>query len=135
MGVKVTGFNELLGDIEKHFGKEAVGKVSDRALLRGAEVFVQELQTQIKTFSDKKGYSQGHTYDEITIADPTWLGGKRVVTIHWRGPYDRYRIIHLNEWGTVKNPNPPGKGKIAKAMRSSEQAYIRTVREELRRGL
>src|SRR4051794_16680870 len=104
MSVKVTGFDQLLGDIEKNLGKKALEKVSDRALLKGAEIFVRELKTQIKTFSDGEGYSEGHTYDEITIAGPVWQAGKRIVKIHWRGPHERYRIIHLNEWGTVKNP-------------------------------
>ena len=107
-----------MGDIEKNLGKKALEKVNDRALLKGAEIFVAELERQFETFKDK-GYSK----DEITIADPKWISGKRTVTIHWRGPHDRYRIIHLNEWGTVKNPNPPGKGKVAKAMRSAESAY------------
>lgn len=130
MSVKVTGLNELLGDLEKRLGKQNMQKVSDRALMEGAKVFVAELKSQFEGFKD-----QGYSIEEITIAVPVWEGGKRIVKIHWRGPHERYRIIHLNEWGTVNNPNPPGKGAIAQTMRNCEKAYLRAVEHAVRMGI
>ncbi|WP_226677201.1 HK97-gp10 family putative phage morphogenesis protein [Mesobacillus jeotgali] len=130
MSVKVTGMKKLLGDLENRLGKEALQQVSDKALLAGAEIFVDELKRQFETFKD-----QGYSLEEITVAGPMWEKGNRIVKIHWRGPHGRYRIIHLNEWGTVKNPNPPGKGKIALAMRNCEKAYIKAVKDAVRRGI
>ena len=135
MSVKVTGQKKLMADIEKHLGKATMQKVTDAALIAGAKVFVKELRIQVKTFSDKTGYSEGHTYDEITITKPYTKSGVRMVSVHWRGPKDRYRIIHLNEWGTVQNPNPRGKGKIAAALRNAEKAYRSTIIQHLRRGI
>ncbi|SFP80980.1 hypothetical protein SAMN05421839_1771, partial [Halolactibacillus halophilus] len=53
----------------------------------------------------------------------------------WKGPNGRYRIIHLNEWGTINNPNPAGKGAIARALKNSEKAYRDAVRKALKGGL
>lgn len=135
MGVKVTGQRKVLGDLEKRLGKQTMQRISDKALTEGAKVFVKELQSQVRTFSDGKGKSKGYTYDEITISEPMWVNGVRTIKIHWRGPHDRYRIIHLNEWGTVNNPNPRGKGAIARAMRNAENAYRRVIKETIRRGI
>ncbi|MBO1513259.1 hypothetical protein [Metabacillus bambusae] len=130
MSVKITGLNQLLGDLEKRFGKVKMQQVSDAALMAGAKVFVKELESQFETFRDT-----GASIEEITISGLEWIGGKRTVRIHWRGPEERYRVIHLNEFGTIQNPNPKGKGAIARAMRNSEKAYIRAVEEAVRRGI
>ncbi|MFB4471775.1 hypothetical protein ACDI16_02255 [Oceanobacillus caeni] len=135
MGVEIKGLKELERELEKRFGKQNVQRISDKALLDGAKVFVKELQVQVKTFSDGKGYSQGYTYEEITVSEPMWVGGVRTIKVHWRGPHGRYRVIHLNEWGTVKNPNPRGKGAIARALKNAENAYQKAIMEAVRRGL
>lgn len=130
MSVKVTGLSELLGDLEKRLGKQNMQKVSDKALLAGAKVFVAELERQMETFKD-----QGYSIEEIDIFGPIWEAGKRIIKIRWRGPHERYRIIHLNEWGTVQNPNPKGKGAIARAMRNCERAYLQAVERAVRMGI
>lgn len=135
MGVEIKGLKELERELEKRFGKQNVQRISDEALKAGAKVFVKELQEQVKTFSDGKGYSEGYTLEEITVSEPMWVGGVRTIKIHWKGPHGRYRVIHLNEWGTVKNPNPRGKGAIARAMKNAEFAYRKAIMEAIRRGL
>ncbi|PWA08657.1 hypothetical protein DCC39_14560 [Pueribacillus theae] len=135
MGVRVTGQEKLIAELEKRFGKAAMQRISDKALKAGAEVFVKELKAQVRTFSDGKGQSKGHTYDEITISEPFTQAGARTIKVHWRGPHGRYRIIHLNEWGTVKNPRPRGKGKIALALRNAENAYREAIKKAIREGI
>lgn len=130
MSVQIRGLNNLLADLEKRLGPTKVKSISDQALKEGAQVFVKELKTQFESFKDT-----GASIDEITISDPEYVAGVRTIKIHWRGPKDRYRIIHLNEWGTVKIPNPKGKGAIARAMRNAENAYKAAVREAVRRGI
>ena len=130
MSVKVTGQKELLEALEERYGQQRLQRVSDRALLKGAQVFVRELKRQFETFKD-----QGYSIEEITIANPIWLSGKRIVRIHWRGPHDRYRIIHLNEWGTVDNPYPKGKGAVARAMRNAEKPYQAAITKAIKDGL
>ncbi|KPH76073.1 HK97-gp10 family putative phage morphogenesis protein [Oceanobacillus caeni] len=135
MSAEITGVNKLLSDLENRLGKQAMQRISDEALKAGAKVFVKELQAQVKTFSDGKEYSKGYTLEEITVSEPMWVGGVRTIKVHWRGPHGRYRVIHLNEWGTVKNPNPRGKGAIARALKNAENAYQKAIMEAVRRGL
>lgn len=135
MSFNITGINALINELERRLGPNRMQEINDRALKEGAKVFVRELRLQVKTFSDGEGYSKGHTFDEITISEPMTVAGVRTIKVYWRGPNGRYRIIHLNEWGTVKNPNPRGKGAIARALRNAEEEYRRVVREELERGI
>ncbi|WP_026581024.1 HK97-gp10 family putative phage morphogenesis protein [Bacillus sp. J33] len=130
MSARVSGLNRLLNDLERRLGRERMQAVSDEALKAGAEAFVRELKSQFESFKDT-----GASIDEITVSEPMSVAGVRSIKVHWRGPKDRYRIIHLNEWGTVKNPNPKGKGAIARALRNSENAYKRAVEEAVRRGI
>lgn len=130
MSVKITGVKEMLQALDNRFGDKAVKRISDQALKAGAQVFVRELKQQFQNFKDT-----GASIDEITISEPMLIGGVRTIKVHWRGPKDRYRIIHLNEWGTVQNPNPKGKGAIARALRNAEKAYRLAVLEAVRRGL
>lgn len=130
MSVNIRGNSQLLLEIERRLGQQRTQQISDRALLAGARVFVEELKRQFSTFKD-----EGYSIEEITISEPIWVAGKRTVKIHWRGPHGRYRIIHLNEWGTVNNPNPRGKGAIARAMRNAENAYREAIKREIRRGI
>ncbi|OVE34790.1 hypothetical protein CCZ20_24375 [Priestia aryabhattai] len=129
MSVQIKGINKLLADLEKNLGPAKVQRISDKALKDGAKAFVRELTLQFQSFKDT-----GESIREITISEPVTISGVRTIKVHWKGPEDRYRIIHLNEWGTVKNPNPRGKGAIARAMRNSEKAYQAAIREAVRRG-
>lgn len=130
MSVNIRGERELLAELERRIGKQAAQRISDKGLKRAANEFVKELKRQFATFKDK-----GYSIEEITIMEPTYVAGVRVVKIRWRGPKNRYAIIHLNEWGTVKNPNPRGKGAIARAMRNSEHAYRNAIKRALMEGL
>lgn len=131
MGVKVHGVNKLLEELERKFGNNKISNITDDALTKGALVFGMELRRQLATFKDK-----GYTLDELTISPPSANGtNTRAIRIFWRGPKSRYRIIHLNEWGTIRNPSPRGKGKIAKALKLSQKPYGKAVRDSLRRNL
>lgn len=130
MSVEVKGDKKVIAELESRLGKAKMQVISDEALKAGARVFVVELQRQ---FSDWK--VTGASHDEITVSEPLTVNGIRTIKIHWRGPENRYRIIHLNEWGTVNNPNPRGKGSIARAIRNAENAYRRVIKEAIRRGI
>lgn len=131
MSVKIKGMKKLLKELESRFGEQNVQRISDTALKKGAEVFVRELKAEFESFRDT-----GASIDEMTISEPyTTSNGERTVKIHWKGPDNRYRIIHINEWGTIKNPNPKGKGAIARAMRNAENAYRNVIKKEIREGM
>lgn len=130
MGFEFKGVDKVLDELEKKLGKQAMQRISDKALKDAAKVFVEELKRQFETFKDT-----GASIEEITVTGPFWEGGIRVIKVHWRGPKGRYRIIHLNEWGTIKNPNPRGKGAIARALKNSEIAYHQAIKKALQEGL
>ncbi|AUJ23118.1 hypothetical protein [Virgibacillus dokdonensis] len=130
MSVKIRGLNKLLDELETKLGKQGMQRISDKALINAANEFVRVLKSEFQGFRDT-----GASIDEITITGSLWVQGTRTVKIHWAGPKGRYRIIHLNEWGTVKNPNPRGKGAVARAMKNSEKAYRDAVRKAIKGGL
>lgn len=131
MPAEIKGMPQLIKKLEKKYGKQAVQRVGDNALREAAKVFVKELKSQLATFKDL-----GYEYDEVVVDEPAYnLLGNRYVKVHWKGPHDRWRIIHLNENGTVQNPNPDGKGKIAAALINSEKAYQRVIVDAIKRGL
>ncbi|MFH0070537.1 hypothetical protein [Peribacillus sp. NPDC056705] len=130
MSVKIHGEKAVMAELEKRLGKVKAQQLSDKALKQGAHVFIKELKSQFQSFKDT-----GASINEMTISEPMWVSGVRTIKIHWRGPKDRYRIIHLNEFGTVQNPSPRGKGAIARAMRNAESAYRSAIKKAIREGL
>lgn len=130
--MNLRGMNELLSELDRRFGKENMERISDTALLKGAELFVKVLNESIGT-SGK--HAKGWTVEDTSIEGPLYVRGKKTVKIHWNGPHGRYRIIHLNEYGTVKSPNPPRKGAIARAMREAEQAYREIIKQAVLEGI
>ncbi|WP_054859132.1 hypothetical protein [Gracilibacillus sp. JCM 18860] len=130
MSVKVKGLPKLLAQLEQKLGQQALQRISDKALIEAANEFVKVLKQEFEKFKDT-----GASIEEITITGPYWENGVRTIKVHWRGPDGRYRIIHLNEWGTINNPNPAGKGAIARALKISEKAYGDAVKKALKGGL
>jgi len=134
MKVAVSGLSKLERELERRLGKSNMKRVSDNALKSGAEVFVKELKSQYNAVSWKE-YATGAIIEEITISEPMTVKGIRTIRVHWKGPKDRYRIVHLNEFGTVKNPNPPAKGTIARALKNAEKAYRNEIKQAIERGI
>lgn len=130
MGVKITGQKKLIQKLEEKLGERAVKQLSDEALRAGAPVFKKELNTQLETFRDSGG-----TIEDVTLTDPGDAPGGRALKVHWNGPNERYRLVHINEWGTIKNPNPRGKGAIARALKDSQKEYRAAIKRKLEEGL
>lgn len=131
MAVRIHGINRLIDQLDDRLGRRRIDSIIDEALTNGALIFGMELRRQLATFQDK-----GYTLDELTISEPDPnSSGNRSITIYWEGPNRRYSIIHLNEWGTIRNPSPRGKGKIAKAMELARKPYGKAVRDTIRRNL
>lgn len=129
MTVKLKGMKELERALERKYGKQKMKKITDKALIAGGQVIIKEIQGNFQSFKDT-----GASIDEVTLSKPYSLNGVRTIKVHWKGPEDRYRIIHLNEFGTIKNPNPRGKGAIDRALRSGRDAYFKVVKRQLEKG-
>src|SRR5699024_1973685 len=109
-------------------------RVRDDALYKGEQVYVKVINREIYSRLEK-GNANVWTVDDTSRTEPMWLNGKRTVKIHWNSSNVRYSIIHLNEFGTVNNPNPPRKGAIAKALRAGEAEYKAVIRNALEGAL
>lgn len=130
MSVEISGMSQLLTGLERRLGANAATRISDEALIEASQVFKQVLIRELSTFKDT-----GATIDELQFSDPKDVGGVRTITVYWKGPKSRYSVIHLNEHGTVSNPNPAGKGAIARSVVQSERAYKQAIREAIERRL
>lgn len=134
MKAELHGVPQLEKALEQKLGKKATQRISDSALKKGAKVFVSVINREIGRRPDK-GYAKGRTVKGTSISEPMTLRGVRTVKIHWNDGKGTYRLIHLNEFGTVINPRPPRKGAIAVALKSGESAYMDVIKSELRRSL
>lgn len=130
MSVRVDGVEKLNAELERRLGGSKMNRILDMALISGAGVIKSELETNFDAFKDT-----GASKAEITISKPMTLDGKRTVVIYWSGPKNRYTIIHLNEFGTIKNPSPRGKGAVERALRSGQAEYIRVIKKEIGRAI
>ncbi|WP_210139107.1 hypothetical protein [Staphylococcus sp. GDY8P82P] len=132
MTVTVKGDKEIIAYLEKKYGRSATKRITDFALTKGGQKVVQIIKNNMKSFKDT-----GESVEETKVSKPMTINGVRTVKIHWRGPKQRYRIIHLNEYGHFdragKWVNTAGKGVIENAMREGRETYFRTVKEEMRR--
>lgn len=128
LNVKVNGVEEVNRELERRLGGKSMERILDKALLSGAAVIKRELERNFDSFKDT-----GASKDEITISKPMTLNGTRTVVIHWSGLKKRYTIIHLNEFGTIKNPSPRGKGAVERALRAGQAEYLRVVKKEIAR--
>lgn len=127
MGIKIRGLKALERRLEDQLGEARTARISDAALKSAGKEFVKVLKRDFQSFKDT-----GASIEEMTLTEPYLRNGVRVITVKWKGPKNRYRIIHLNEFGTVKNPNPAGKGVIAAALKSSEKTYRKAIADAYR---
>ncbi|KAB2177179.1 hypothetical protein K4V08_03980 [Staphylococcus epidermidis] len=132
MTMTLKGDKEIIAYLETKYGKSAMKRITDFALTKAGNKVVSIIKGNMKSFEDT-----GESVEETTLSKPMTIKGVRTVKIHWRGPKQRYRIIHLNEYGhydrSGKWINTAGKGVIENAMREGRETYFRTVKEEMRK--
>lgn len=132
MTMTLKGDKEIIAYLETKYGKSATKRITDFTLTKAGNKVVSIIKGNMKSFEDA-----GESVEETTLSKPMTIKGVRAVKIHWRGPKQRYRIIHLNEYGhfdrSGKWVNTAGKGVIENAMREGRETYFRTVKEEMRK--
>lgn len=132
MTMTLKGDKEIIAYLETKYDKSAMKRITDFALTKAGNKVVSIIKGNMKSFEDT-----GESVEETTLSKPMTIKGVRTVKIHWRGPKQRYRIIHLNEYGhfdrSGKWVNTAGKGVIENAMREGRETYFRTVKEEMRK--
>lgn len=128
--ITITGEEKLFTELDRKFSPSSMEFKIDKALIAGAKVIKRELQKTFSPWADT-----GASVNEITISQPMTLNNKRTVMIHWKGPKNRYKIIHINEFGSIHRPNPRGKGAIQRALQAGEKEYFETIKNSIARSL
>lgn len=133
MSVKFNGFDDVIKELEKQMNSRQVSKVTNEALQAGAEVVKNEVVKEFIKFKDT-----GSSIEEIVVSKVGTKDGVKTIKLGWNGEKERYRIIHLNEFGYDKNGRkikPKGYGAIKRAVDNSRKGYIETVNKELNKHL
>lgn len=132
-GVKFQGIQETVRALERALGEKKMRTVTRKAVNVGAEKVEKNLQTDMLVFKDK-----GYTIDEVVRKNATYKNQKVEAEIGWNGPHQRYRLIHLNEWGYTlkgKQIRPRGLGVITKSLKKSEPMYLKEVAQEVKKSI
>ncbi|BAW91094.1 hypothetical protein [Staphylococcus capitis] len=133
MSVEIKGVSEVLKQIERRYGREAMREKSDKALNEASDYFLNTLKKEFESFKDTRA-----SIDEMTKTKPYSKGSiyDRAILIEWVGPMNRKNIIHLNEHGYTRNGKkytPRGFAVIAKALQASQYRYREIIKRELTR--
>lgn len=132
--INIDGIEKTLNDLDSLFSPENLKKIKDNALNEGAE-FLRDKIYQMQDATKDTGAMR----DELTFSDPQWLKGERVITIHWRGPKDRYRVVHLVENGfydrSGKFIKPDAYGGIEGVLNSYRNEYLQIVQDSIARQI
>lgn len=132
MKVKLRGEKDLEKILAKRFGKNEMQHVVDQALIKGGEKVADIIRQNMQSFADT-----GKSARATNVSKPVTVNGLREVKIHWQDSTERWRIIHLNEYGHFdkagKWVNTTGKGVIENALRQGRNVYFATVKDELRK--
>ena len=131
--VEFKGVPETIQALEKKLGTKKIRKVTRDAIDEGASDVEEQLKWALLTFKDT-----GATVDEVVRSLASYKNYNAEAEIGWNGPKQRYRLIHLNEWGYTRNGRqikPRGFGVITKSLKSSEKIYLNAVARELRNKL
>ena len=131
--VEFQGVTETIQALEKKLGTNKIRKVTRDAIDEGASDVEEQLKWALLTFKDT-----GATVDEVVRSLASYKNYNAEAEIGWNGPKQRYRLIHLNEWGYTRNGRqikPRGFGVITKSLKSSEKIYLNAVARELRNKL
>ncbi len=129
INVEVKGTKELLEKMESKFGKEAMMKKSDEALIEGSDYIKSKIEKNFEVFKDT-----GATIKETKRSEPYGKGNNRRVMIYWDGPKSRQKLIHLNEHGYDRNGRkfiPRGFGVIAKTLESTSDKYKNIIARKM----
>lgn len=129
----IDGEKEILKKIEQTIGDKKIRGVTRKAVNAGTTKVRKKLQTDMEVFRDT-----GATIDEVVQQNARLVNSNIEAAIGWNGPKERYREIHLSEFGYTKDGRqirPRGFGVITKSIKSSEKEYFETVALEVKKQL
>lgn len=132
MSVNVKGIKELEKQINNELTSRKASTAINKAVNKGGDTVVEELKREFDKFSNT-----GASRDEIVRSDARNSNNVRGLKVGWEGPKDRWRLIHLNEFGyskAGKQFRPKGMGTIVRTTENSKGKYFNTVFEEMKKN-
>lgn len=133
MSVEFRGFEEIQKKLQAQLSEQALGRVQNKALTAGAHEVSKAISKEFVEFKDT-----GASEEEIVVGKVTSKNGFKSVLVGWNGPKERYRLVHLNEFGYNRNGEkvkPRGYGSIQRAISNSEGAFLHAVTKEMKKQL
>ncbi|MCW0953248.1 hypothetical protein OIT44_04055 [Weissella ceti] len=112
---EVHGLEDIFRTVERKLGRQAVIDISNdfaKQAGKAGKKIVQEVEGSYR--------DTGATVKETTYkVKPGGIGGVTYVSIGWKGPKQRVKLVHLNEFGYARKTNggirrirPKGFGKL-----------------------
>lgn len=136
-GYNIKGIHELEKAVKEAYSGAKVKNIIREAVNTGAEAVVDTLKTNYENVKDK-GYSQGYTAKEIVKSGARSNRGIIEAKVGWNGPNERWRLVHLEEFGYNrhgKQYRPPQFGTIDKSLKEGQEKYFTAVAGRLRKSL
>ncbi|RWZ62326.1 hypothetical protein EQH89_04090 [Lacticaseibacillus paracasei] len=131
----VKGLEDLENKLSQKFSDRKVALYVNNALTIAGRYAVAELKQAAESYRDT-----GATVNEITAGKPRLRGGVRNIKIGWSGDgsKQRWRLVHLNEFGYTRNGRtyaPRGIGKIRSSYDEMQPKLKELEAAELRKLL
>lgn len=112
---KVEGLEEIFNNIEKKLGRQAVIDISNDFAKKAGKAG-KEIVKNVESGYQDTGATVKETTYKVRVAG---IGGVTYVDIGWKGPKQRVKLIHLQEFGYTRKTNggvrrirPRGYGKL-----------------------
>ncbi|MDE3295908.1 hypothetical protein [Lacticaseibacillus rhamnosus] len=140
MSFKVIGMEETFAKLEAKFSEGRVARYENQALNDAAQTVAEDLKQAVKSYSypNSKTGAKGYTAEEVTAGKSRMRSGERTVSIGFSGPHERYRLVHLNEFGYTrfhKTYHPKGMGKMQGVYDADRQKVYEKMKEDLKKLL
>lgn len=129
-GFNIKGINALQKAITETYSGTKARKIQKEAVNAGADVVVEKLKENFEGFK-LTGYSQ----EEIMHSEARITGDTVQAKIGWNGSHERWRLVHLSEFGYTKagkQYTPRGFGVIVKTVDETKEDYLQEVEGRLR---
>ncbi len=130
MSFSVKGADNIIRNIEAKLGTAKTNRVVNKALRNTGDDIVNIVKDSVAYYR-----KTGATYNEVVKSGIKGASsGIKTVDVGWRGDQDRWRLVHLNEFGYTrfgKYVRPKGMGAVQRAADKSKNIAFKKMREGL----
>lgn len=131
MSIEIRGEQEIINYLYKHYSTDAVIKMNKAAIERAGSKMIDRYNDALRPYRDK-----GLIIASTNLYGPNNDTGYNRAKINWYGfKGDRFRIMHLNEYGHFlrngKFYSPTQVGLIENVRKNSAGLYRQEIKKEI----